>query len=213
MLVTRERGEMRLGVSWVVSTVLVVLLPIYVPFIYDLGRNKQWKKFLIHLVAVLLIASSVFALGWYGVASSTAPPRKTLPSLTYLDKDNLEQEAALRTQGEPHAPPRPTPDIQVMKVKFDEAQYAQGKRDFDRALKLYEDIDRGSDENGKFGDFACSCVLNNMAIVYFWKQGDRGFRASSLLFRALELQPKPQYTQDVIKRNIDELDRFLNEVK
>lgn len=204
---------MRLGVSWAVSTILVVFLPIYVPFIYDLGKNKQWRKFTIHLVAVLVIASSVFALGWYGVVSSSAPLRKTLPSLTYLDKDNLQQEASLWGQGQPHAAPHPSPDIQVMKVKFDEAQYAQGKRDFDRALKLYEDIDRGSDENGKFGNFACSCVLNNMAIVYFWKQGDKGFRTSPLMFRALELQPKPQYAQDVIQRNIDELDRFLNEVK
>src|SRR5712691_2401334 len=182
---------MRLLLSWVASSVLVIILPIYVPYIYDRIRADGWRAASKHIFFGLLVASGIFLLGWYGLTPNTAAAAKSVPRLEYLNKANLDEEVNLRKRARVIDGQALGRTLQVIKVKFDEAGYAQEKNDFDRALKLYEEIDRGSDENGPFYSFHSACILNNMAVAYFRKQGDRGFKASTVLFEALRLEPNP----------------------
>ena len=99
----------------------------------------------------------------------------------------------------------------MLKVKFDQAAYAQEKNDFDLALRLYGEIQHGADENGSFDTFPSSCIMNNMAVAFFKKQADKKFRASTLLIQALSNQPLPQHETDIIQQNLEALDSYVNQ--
>lgn len=199
---------MRTLLSWIASSVLILVIPIYASYIYERIKAAGFLSAIKHVLIALILVSGVFVLGWYGLTPTTAATARKPPRLEYLGKDSLDQEKELRQQQ--HLLVVQAPTMQIMRTKFDDAQYAQTKNDFDRALKLYEEIDRGSDENGSFATFPCGCIKNNMAIASFHKQGDKGFKASRLLFEALRLEPKAQYEMDLIQRNVDALDHYIN---
>src|ERR1700688_4750880 len=200
---------MRLFLSLATSIVLLLVLPLYAQYIYELVRAGSWKRAIPHGMLLLLTASGVFLLGWYGLAQNSAAAARTPPTLLFLDKRNWEEELDLRRrQNHRHDLGRA---MHIIKVKFDQAEYAQQKSDFDRALVLYQEIAQGSDENGSFETFESASIKNNMAVSYFKKQGDKGFKASSLFFDAIKIAPVPAHLHDVIQRNIEELDRFLNQ--
>ncbi len=202
---------MRLILSLIASAVLLILLPLYAEFIFERIRAGGWRPAAKHIFLALLIASGVFLLGWYGLTTQTAASTKSLPKLEYLNMRALDEEVALRKQQNLLKIQNLEHALHVIKVKFDEAEYAQGKNDSDRALQLYVEIERGSDSNGSFGTFPSACIKNNMAVAYFRKQSDKGFKASSLLFEALRLEPKPPHHLDLIQRNIEALDRYVNQ--
>lgn len=198
-------------ISWIVSGALILAIPLYTQFVYELVRAKAWRRVGFHGTVLLLITSAVVVLGWYGITQPTASAAKKLPSLEFLNKQNWEEERALRVQQKLFGSGTGDLGMQVIRVKFDEADYAQRKKDFDRALELYAEIERGSDVNGPFETFPSAAIRNNMAISYFEKQGDRGFKASSLFLDALKTEPKPIHQRDLIQRNIDAIDKYLNQ--
>lgn len=201
---------MKAILGFLVYTAVVLAIPTYGGFIVDRFKVGQRKSATVHSLVALIILGLVFVLAYYGWAAQTARDARSSPKLEYLTKQNLDEELNLRRQH--HLPVGGDQEpLQVMKLKFDEADYAQNKNDFERAVQLYTDIERGSDENGAFATFPSVCVENNMALDVFRKDGDRGFRASSLLLGALKLGPMPQHHIDLIKHNIDELDRYINQ--
>lgn len=202
---------MTLFSSWIASIVLVFILPLYGTYIFDLFKNHDTKKGTAHGLVCLAMATIVFFLGWRGITVPTASAARRVPKLESMSKNNFEEEFNLRQQQNLLSPQTTNQSLQLIKIKLDEAEYAQQKGDFDRALKLYSEIGQGSDENGVFGTFQSSCVMNNMAVAYFRKQVDKGFKASTLLFDALRVEPKPAHEKDIIQRNIDALDGYVNQ--
>jgi len=185
-----------------------LVIPIYGSFIYDRIKEKAWRRVFKHSLIAVLCVLILFILGWYGLSSQTASA-KTLPNLEYLDRQSFDEEAKLWIQKNTSS--NPDQALQIVRIKFDEAGYAQKRNDFDRAVGLYKEIERGSDENGTFTTFPSACIKNNMAISYFRRQGDKQFKPYTLLLDALRLEPKPQHELDVVQRNIDALDHFVNE--
>ncbi len=204
---------MKAILGFVAYNALLVAVPLYGNFIYDRfkagERRRGWK----HTFFALLVVSAIFVLGYYGWIAQTAKEARKVPKLEYFNKGNLEEEVNLRRQKNLLNDPHIEQTLQIIKVKFDDAQYAQDKNDFERALQLYTEIQRGSDENGTFDKFPSACIENNMALDLFRKQGDKdkGFKASSLLLDALRLDPKPQHHLDVIQRNVEALDQYINQ--
>ena len=145
------------------------------------------------------------------MAVQTAAAARPLPKLEYLTKQNLEEEIKARKDKNLLIDNSLDQALRNMKVKFDEADYAATKNDFDRALQLYMEVERGSDENGTFLTFPSACIKNNMAVDYFRTQGDKGFKASTTFFDARAIEPKPAHHLDLIQRNIDAVDRYLNQ--
>jgi hypothetical protein len=201
---------MRAIASFGVYTVLVFAIPLYGNFIYDRFKAHEYSKAILHSVIALIMISGIFFAGWYGMAVQTAAAARTLPALEYLSKQNFEEEAKLRKQKKLLGDSSIDQGLRNIKVKFDEAAYAETKNDVERALQLYTEIERGSDENGTFLTFPSACIKNNMAVDYFRKQGDKGFKASSVFFDALRIDPKPQHHLDLIQRNIEAIDRYVN---
>jgi hypothetical protein len=199
---------MRAIISFLVYTALVLGIPTYGAFIYDRIKAQEWKKVVTHGLIALVIVCVVFFLGWYGLAAQSAAA-KTIPRLEYLNERDYEEEIKLRRQKSVLTSADQA--LQVIKTKFDEADYAHSRNDFDRALQLYREIDRGSDQNGTFDTFRSACIENNTAVDYFQKQGDKGFKASGLLFDAIRIDPKPQRHLDLIQRNIDAMDKYVNQ--
>jgi hypothetical protein len=191
--------------SLIAFAALTIALPIYGTYIYDRIKNDGWVKAGPHVTLAVITACGVFALGWWQFILTTAPSVKSVPKLEFLRKGNFEQEEAL------HKDKALNSYLQMLKVKFDEAEYAQIRDDLDHAIRVYEEIDRGSDENGSFHTFSSACVKNNEAVAYFHRQDDRGFKASKLLFAALALEPKPRDVGDVIQRNLDAIDHYVNQ--
>lgn len=199
---------MKAILGFVVYTAICLVIPIYGSFIYDRIKDKAWRRVVTHGLVAIFFILILFVLGWYGLSAQSASA-KALPNLEYLDRQSFDEEGKLWSKKANAA--NADQVLQVVRIKFDEATYAQGKNDFDRALGLYTEIERGSDENGTFSTYLSASVKNNMAINYFRKQGDKQFRAFTLLLDALRLEPKPQHELDVIQRNIDALDHFVNE--
>jgi hypothetical protein len=202
---------MKLMLSWIASGILLLVLPLYGQYVYELIRGKAWKQASSHIAAVVVLVSAVFLLGWYGLTLPTAAAAKGPLALEHLTKRNVEEELDTRRQQKSFQVPDIDRGLQIIKVKFDEAEYALGRHDFDRALELYSDIERGSDENGAFATFPCASIKNNMAVAYFEKQRNKGFKALKLLFEASSTEPKPQHVRDLIQRNIDAMDVYLNQ--
>jgi hypothetical protein len=202
---------MKILLGWLVFCFLVLILPIYAHYIYNRIRADGWVTPAKHSALALLIASIIFVLLWYGLAPQTPAEAKTAPSLQILTKKNLDDEVAVRKQQGQFAMVDPDRALHVMKEKFEEADYAQQKNDLDRALRLYAEVERGSDQNGPFDNFSSACIKNNMAAAYFRKYHNKGFKASILLLDALRLEPKPQDLKSLIQQNIDALDPYVNE--
>lgn len=202
--------SMKFLLSLLAYSVALLILPLYVSFIFEYFKNRRWWPAIKHAALALALIIVVFALGWYGLTPSTAASAKPLPDLQNLDKSNFEAEVTVLKQAKALRDANMDSALHIIRVKLEEALYAEKKKDFDRALQLYSEIVRGADENGNFATFPSASVLNNTAVSYFSKQGDKGFRASSLLFEALKTEPKPQHTTDVIRRNIDALDDYIN---
>ena len=203
---------MRAIISLTVYTILLLAIPIYATLIYDRFKAQQWKRAITHAVIALLICALIFFAGWYGFTSQIAPSTKTLPTLQYFNKQHFEEEVKLRKEKGMLVDPALDQALRSIKVKFDEAVYAATKNDFDRSVQLYKEIERGSDENGAFLTFPSACIKNNMAVDYFRRQQDKGFKASSTFFDALRLDPKPIHHGDLIQRNIDAIDAYINQL-
>jgi hypothetical protein len=204
---------MKLFASWIVSTLLAIFLPIYVAFIYDLLKKKEWKRFGWNLFAAILIISAIFSLGWYGIVVASAASSKRKPDLVYFDKAELLAEISLQPHEIVAADSNASIKMQINLNKFDEADYLLRKkdRDFDQVIGLYKEIIGGFDANGSAEPSKTACVFNNLALVYFQKQEDQGFQASSLLFQARQTAPKSQHAGEIIQHNIDELDKYVND--
>ncbi len=199
---------MRIIVSLIVSGVLLVGLPVYLQFVWEQIKASGWRKAVKHILLIILIVPGVFFATWFGVVTTTPVPIKESPKLEFLTKANLEEEARMRGFSSNQASGQA---LRIIKAKFDDANYAESKNDFDHALKIYGEIEVGADENGSFATFPSACIKNDMAIAFFRKQNDRGFKASGLLIEALRLGPKPSDQIELIQRNIEALDKYVNQ--
>jgi len=202
---------MNVALALLVFIAATLIVPFYGSYIFDRYKAHEWEKAIFHTAVILSLGTTVFALSYYGVTAQTARDARHTPSLEYLGARNFGEEIALRRQQNLLGGPNLEQHLQIVKTKFEEAEYAQGKNDFDRAIQLYSEIQQGSDPNGEFTKVAAACIENNMAIDLFRKQGDRGFKASSLLLDALKMSPQPQDELALIQRNIDALDKYLNQ--
>lgn len=200
---------MKMLLSLVVFALVVLGLPIYISYIFTTFQAHKWVRSVVHTVIALLIAAGLFFLTYFGLATQTAPPTK--PKLTYLTKPDLDEEVKLQEAKKMLNGQTFDPALKIIKAKFDKASYAETKRDFSIAVDVWNEIKVGSDENGPFQTFHSACIENNLAVDYFATQGDKKFLASSLLFDALRLEPKPKHLTDIIQQNLDAMDHFLNQ--
>jgi hypothetical protein len=202
---------MKALLGFLVFTALTAIVPLYGNFIYDRYKAHEWRKAALHSTVALLFVLVIFVLGYFGWSAQTARDARHTPKLEYLNAQSFSDEVTLRRQQNLLSGQSLDQHLQIVKTKFEEAEYAQEKNDFDRAIQLYAEIQRGSDRNGEFVKFPSACIENNMAVDLFRKQGDRQFKASSLLLDALKMSPKPQDQMDLIQRNIDALDQYVNQ--
>ena len=189
----------------------LAIVPIYTAFIYDKFKSRMWVQGILHLFIALAIVSGAFLLNFYGLTPQSASVVRITPNLEYLDKVAYSGEVEMRKRKRDPLVQHFERALQIINVKFDEAAYAQRKNDIDIALQLYSEIERGDDENGSFATFPSAAIKNNMAIAYFQKQADHGFKASALLLDAARIEPKPPHELDVIRRNIDAIDKYVNQ--
>ncbi len=101
--------------------------------------------------------------------------------------------------------------IKDLLYKFQMAEYAFEKADYKKHNEILKEIISGEDEFQKFKKTESHALLNNLAVVTFYDSRNKGFKCSNYLFRASQNKNISNSAKDDINKNLQILDKILNE--
>jgi len=94
--------------------------------------------------------------------------------------------------------------------KFQFADYAYSRHDYQKSIDALAELEKGADPLGPLFSAPSYVVANNLACAYFKHQRNRGFFASRYLLLALSRVPPNSAEAQTLQENVASLDELVN---
>lgn len=189
----------------------ILLLPVLAPLAMAWSgqndeNNMKWYKNP-YLYGLLLAAAAVIAIEIYDRQRSSPVDSEELEFFSSSDyekgiNDYLSKQTITHT----------APELREIIRKFEFAEYAWKKKDFEEARRALDSLSKGKDDQGPLLKIPSALVLNNLGCVWFKIQRNKQFKASKMLLSAMSLVSQGGSHIDVIESNINKLDTMTNRV-
>ena len=191
----------------------LVLIPVfgtlYISKVQGLTTGKWWVKYSYgntYFWVILVLIGGVIFIRFISI--SPEPPSKQL-TMEFLNGDLYHTELSAKLE-QLSDTLYVNNSLKDLSSKFEHAQYAWSKKDYNEVIITLENMNSGYDRHGSLPKIESFVILNNLGVAYFMRQRNKDFHASLYLGRALLEVSNNRAYEERIRKNYENLNEMVN---